>query len=395
MKPQTALKSVIGLGIGILLAALVLALLMAPACPPKPPTPKVWADVCNAFPDTPGTAARVANDYCPATHPAQYVKGTEPTTVCTLHVKPEPPIPQCDIPVPDGYPPLIWEGALLGFPSTVLNDEFTQEGTVAYANAIAEDGTNCVRGFGFFLDDVYKDGNPYWISWKPADAEYQAVVRERLKLFADRKITVIFSLEPYGGMATDSELDWEIETALPYLPYVIFETANENGNMTLQRALIARLKAHGVPNENIQLYYHDSGDFADALQNELGGKGLACLHGVGTMDSVNAPWPRGWSTSPGTLALMGLGLYGSNDGEDGEHAAKGLYWFWMPTGPGQRSTASQGHDVTAWFVSHGRGWEFLSAAGFQEGGRPNLLKAVELGREERKAMRAAYNETIY
>lgn len=401
MRPQSVLKTIVGVGIGLILAFLLLAILMAPACPPKPPTPKVWVTVCNDFPDMPAAEARVANDYCPATHPAQYVKGSEPTTVCTLHVKPEPPIPQTDVDWTVTRVMISYDACLLGFfCSKELDGEFTKDRLTAYANALAEDGISITRGFSHFYDDL----PGVWESWKPVDAEYREVLQSRIKLMADRKITSMISLEPYGaGEAPDADLDWIIESAKPFLPYVIFETANESGSMSLHIKLINKLKAHGIPNSSIAFYFVDSGEFADMLVNGLSGEGMASLHGVGSMDTITAPWPRGWATSPGTLKLMEYGLTGSNDGEDAEHKALGSCWPWMPPDPatgkcnGQRSTAAQGHDILAWNLQNkGRGWEFLSAAGFQSGSqRPNLLEAVEKGREERKAMRTAYSETIH
>jgi hypothetical protein len=383
------------------LILLIMALIfMAPACPPKPPTPKIWITVCNDFPDMPAAEARIANEFCPATHPAQYIDKDEqrPTEICIKHTKPEPPIPQCDIPWPNKHAFIPWDGALLGFfCSKDLDGEFTKERCTTYANALAEDGIPMTRGFSHFYDEI----PGVWESWKPVDPEYRDVLQSRIRLMAERKITSIISLEPYGagGPAPDADIDWIIDSAKPFLPFVVFETANENGNTGLSTKLINQLKAHGIPNENILIYFEDSGAFADLLVNALEGKGLASLHGVGSMDTVNAPWPRGWSTSPGTLKLMEYGLTGSNDGEDGEKKAEGLFWPWMPTGPGQRSTAAQGHDVESWYLAHGRGWEFLSASGFQQHGpgqqRPDLLGAVELGREERKALRVAYDETIH
>lgn len=380
------------------LILLVMALVfMAPACPPKPPTPKVWVSVCNAFPDMPATEARLANDYCPAVHQAQYAKGSEPLTVCSTHVKPGPTIPQTDVDWTLTHDMVAWDGALLGFfCSKDLDGEFTKERTTAYANALAEDGISMTRGFSHYYDDI----PGVWESWKPVDPEYRDVLQSRIRLMAERKITSIISLEPYGaGLAPDADIDWIIDSAKPFLPYVVFETANENGNAALSEKLIGQLKAHGIPSENIMIYFEDSGAFADLLVNALEGKGLASLHGVGSMDTINAPWPRGWAVSPGTLKLMEYGLTGSNDGEDGEKKAQGLFWPWLPNGPGQRSTASQGHDVEAWNLEHGRGWEFLSASGFQQHGpgqkRPDLLGAVELGRAERKALRAAWGETIH
>jgi hypothetical protein len=371
-------------------------LLLAATCPPKPPTQKIQVLICNSFPDLPATEARIVNAYCPSSHFAEYVKGHEPVTTCTLHVKPEPPIPVCDIPWPETHKLLIWEGTLLSFLSTKENEEFTWADMVAYADALAQDGTNCIRSFSFFLDDVYRDGKEYWVSWKPADAEYRDIIQARLKLLVDRKITTIVSLEPYGGMATDSELEWIIETCKPFLPYVIFETCNESGDMDLHRRLIAMLKAKGIPNKNIMLYYCDSGDFADCLVNELNGEGLASLHGVGSVETIFAPWPKGWATSDGTLALCKLGLFPSSDGEDAEHKALGSFWHWLPDPePGRRPSADQAYEITSWALKNSRGWEFLSAAGFLESDRPNLKKAIELGRPERKAMRAAYNEVVH
>jgi hypothetical protein len=378
------------------LILLVMALVfMAPACPPKPPTPKIWITVCNDFPDMPATEARIANEFCPATHPAQYIDkdGQKPIEVCTTHKKPEPVIPQCDIPWNDKHAFIPWDGALLGyFCSKELDGEFTKERLTAYADALATDGIPMTRGFSHFYDDI----PGVWESWKPIDAEYQGVLQSRIRLMAERKITSIISLEPYGaGLAPDADIDWIIDSAKPFLPFVVFETANENGDTKLSEKLINQLKAHGIPSENILIYYADSGAFADLLVNALEGKGLASLHGVGSMETINAPWPRGWSTSSGTLKLMALGLTGSNDGEDGEKKAQGLFWPWYPAGPGQRSTATQGHDITVWMLAHGRGWEFLSASGFISGSnRPNLKDAIENGREERRKMRQGYDEVF-
>lgn len=370
------------------LIAILLAFIFAAAtCPPKPLTVKIQVLVCNEFPDLPATEARIINEWCPSSHWAEYVKGHEPTTICILHVKPEPPIPVCDIPWPKIHKLLIWEGTLLCFVSTKENPEFTWTDIVTYADAIAQDGTNCIRSFSFFLDEI----PGYWESWKPADAEYAKVVSDRLSLLMARKITTIISLEPYGGMATDSEINWIIDTCVPFLPYVIFETANESGDMDLHRRLISMLKAKGIPNKNIMLYYVDNGDFADCLVNELAGEGLASLHGVGSMETILAPWPTGWSTSDGTMKLMKLGLGGSDDGATST-VAGGYLWPWLPNGEGRRPPVSEIYEMTKWMLANGKHFEHLSAAGFQGSNRPNLKKAIELGRLEREAMARAYKD---
>ena len=364
----------------------------AATCPPKPPVEKEWILVCNSWPDPDGSHpenARLAASYCPS-HLGEYIKGRGPTKICDIaehQIPPPPPVPVCDIPWSDKRIFLGWDGALLCFLSS---KHFTREEVVAYANALAEDGIPLTRSFSYFVDEI----PGVWESWKPVDAEYRPVVQERLKLLADRKITMIVSLEPYGAFAPDSDLEWIIETCRPFFPWIIFETANESGDMNLHRRLVGKLKTAGVPSSSIMIYYTDSGDFADCLQVELAGEGLASLHGVGSMETILAPWPAGWAESPGTLALMKIGLRSSNDGEDVEHAAKGLFWPWLPDGLGRRSTAAQGHEIAGWMLVRGGGFEFLSAAGFQGSNRPDLSKAVDLGREERRALRAAYDEVF-
>jgi hypothetical protein len=369
-------------------AIILILLFTAATCPPKPPAEKVWVKVCNEFPDLPPADARIANEYCIAAHEAQYLKSNQPTEICTKHMKPEPPIPQCSISWPETHKLLIWSGFLLCDLSTIDNPEFQESDLDDYYDALTLDGVNAIRSFAFFLDE-----QPGWESWKPVDAEYAERFTARLRLITERKLTAVISLWAYGGGSTDSEIDYIIDLARPFLPYVIFEPINEAYGMSGQIKILNILKAKGIPNSAVMLSFQDSGEFADCLQNTLAGEGLASGHGVGSMETIMAPWPRGWAASSGTLALMALGLTGSSDGEDGEHMAKGLFWPWLPQGPGQRSTAEQGHDITLWYLQNGgRGWEFLSASGFINGSnRPNLKDAIENGREERRAMRRAWD----
>lgn len=366
-------------------------LLMAATCPPKPPTPKIQVLVCNDFSDLPASEARIVNEWCPASHWAEYVKGHEPIIVCTKHVKPEPPIPQCDIPWPETGKLLIWSGLLLCDLSTKDNEEFQESDLDDYYNALAEDGVNAIRSFAFFLDE--QPG--YWESWKPIDTGYGIHFTTRLKLITERKLTAIVSLWAYGGGSTDSEIDYVIDLAKPFLPYIVFEPINEAYGMSGQIKIVNMLKAKGIPNSAIMISFVDSGEFADMLVNGLNGEGLACGHGIGSLETIHAPWPNGWSTSSGTLALMKYGLFPSSDGEDATHSARGSFWFWLPDpGPGRRPSVDQIYGITKWSLENGRGYEQLSAAGFLDSGRPNLKAAIELGREERRAMRAAYNEVV-
>jgi len=371
------------------LAILLAFIFTAATCPPKPPTVKIQVLVCNSFPDLPATEARIANSYCQSTHWAEYVKGHEPTAICTLHVKPEPPIPQCDIPWPTTHKLLIWSGLLLCDLSTKDNPEFQESDLDDYYDALVADGVNAIRSFAFFLDETAE-----WESWKPVDPEYAEHFTARLKLITERKLTAIVSLWAYGGGSTDSEIDYIIDLAKPFMPYVIFEPINEAYGMSGQIKIINMLKAKGVPNSAIMLSFQDSGEFADTLVNTLAGEGLASLHGVGSLADIHAPWPNGWSTSDGTLRLMQIGFGGSDDGATSS-VAGGYLWPWLPNGEGRRPPVSELFEMVKWMLANGKHFEHLSASAFQSGGRPNLKAAIELGREERKAMRKAYDEVVH
>ena len=370
----------------ILWTILCIFILSAATCPPKPPADKVWVSICSEFPDLPPDQARIANPYCPS-RLAQYLKSNQPTQVCTLHVKPEPIIPQCDIPWPTTHKLLIWSGLLLCDLSTKDNPEFQESDLDDYYDALAVDGVNAIRSFAFFLDEQLG----YWESWKPVDLEYAKCVTDRLTLITARRLTAIISLWAYGGGSTDSEIDYIIDLAKPFMPYVIFEPINEAYGMSGQIKIINMLKAKGVPNSAIMLSFQDSGEFADTLVNTLAGEGLASLHGVGSLADIHAPWPNGWSTSDGTLRLMQIGFGGSDDGATSS-VAGGYLWPWLPNGEGRRPPVSELFEMVKWMLANGKHFEHLSASAFQSGGRPNLKAAIELGREERKAMRKAWKK---
>jgi hypothetical protein len=178
-----------------ILILLCLALIFTSAtCPPKPIPEKVWISICSDFPDLPPDQARIANEYCPS-RPAQYLKSNQPTEICTTHKKPEPPIPQCDIPWPETRKLLIWSGLLLCDLSTKDNPEFLESDLDDYYDALTLDGVNATRSFAFFLDEQ----SGYWESWKPVDAEYAEHFTARLKLITERRLTAIVSLWAYSG----------------------------------------------------------------------------------------------------------------------------------------------------------------------------------------------------
>lgn len=52
--------------------------------PPEPPVEHVTLRTCNANP-----FQYLANEYCPATNEVSFIKGSEPTAVCSIHTKPD------------------------------------------------------------------------------------------------------------------------------------------------------------------------------------------------------------------------------------------------------------------------------------------------------------------
>jgi hypothetical protein len=364
------------------LPILLLALLFAACPPPHPPAPvMVKVTVC-------AESLLLPNPFCPSTEVREFRPDAVPTAVCTLHVAPpEPPaIPVCASPWPESGKLRIWSGTLLGGLSTRDNATFKESDLPAYYDAIAEDGPNCERNFAYFEDDGA------WTSYRPSDPDYYQHLIYRINLAVQRKITEILCLTPYGITNSDDEIRTIIRATKQFLPYIIYEAVNEPRDNERQKEIVAILQAEGIPNKNIQIEYVDSGAFFDLLATTLKGEGLATLHWVGTMDTVDADWPMGWSTSDGTMKLMGYGMYGSNDGQDAARAAKGLNWWahsqmTPPVTEYRRPDNPQLAEVTPWMLANGRGYEHLSAAGFQASATPDLRAAIELGRAERRAMR--------
>ena len=85
---------------------------------------------------------------------------------------------------------------------------------------------------------------------------------------------------------------------------------------------------------------------------------------------------------------MGLGMYGSNDGEDASKASQGWYFYGAPMAA-RRPTEGQLYDCARWFFENGNAYENLSASAFQDTDTPCLEDAIVLGQTERLAMRRA------
>jgi hypothetical protein len=200
----------------------------------------------------------------------------------------------------------------------------------------------------------------------------------------------------WPGPARDKVIAFAVEMVrrtAKYHNYVIFETRNEGeqiaGFDALQSyddAMIAALKAAGVPAERIATEWYDSSLFYETISSDLGGRGLAFTHGVNSEKSVN--WYR---DSPGKLELAKLGDRPSSDGPDfydSEGAPQGLKWFWLPGGQGRRASPAQIRYIVKTMADLGYpGYEFLSASAFQSSNLPNPDDAISRGREERLALK--------
>jgi hypothetical protein len=124
-------------------------------CKKPSPPPGVWVTVCNGYPDMPPAAARIANPYCPATHPAQYRQDAQPSVPCTSHIKPpDPPQPVYpkDNPKPDWMPRM--QVAVLSL--HVQLQHFTDVQLDAFAKKISLAGVDFVRIMMCWDDPAYQ-----------------------------------------------------------------------------------------------------------------------------------------------------------------------------------------------------------------------------------------------
>lgn len=298
----------------------------------------------------------------------------------------EPPPAKCPHPYPQGKLRVIVHTLLGGLAMKEI-PEWPDAGLAKYYDALVADGVNAER-----YVSTCKPGDPYdpLEYWQLEDPEYLGVITKRLNLMRERDLTAIICLQPYRGTISDDRARWLIRALRGYP--IIWECVNEPTSNDRQAQLVGILQSEGVENRFIQIQHVDAGAFYDLLHDTLNGEGLATYHWTGTMETVNAPWPKGWSTSSGTMEMMTLGLYGSNDGEDIMQAARGLN-FWLhdhqdpPITKFRRPNEEQIGQVAAWMKTHGKGHvEHLSAAAYQRSARPNMDDAITIGHGERQAM---------
>lgn len=371
----------------------------------------VWWEICLE-------TGLLKNEWCPAVENLPFVSGAEPTTVCEIHTK---PIAKVKNPFWKNHRILAYDATIFCWAITEDNDLFKEAWLPDYLDALVADGITVTRAFmatldgtsdwSFFMPWIGQNmavKNPaYFGKYINGELSEPGVIQRRMKMIKDRDLTAICTIVPYGGADMTWSPDFPVyldnilELLKPFMPNIIIETINEGGvgSEAAQRMIVNAALAKGYPVEHLQLSPWDGGGFADLLTGPLQRKGLACWHWYGTLASISAPWPKGWTDSMNGLELLNNGVYLSNDGAgDGS----GLKFSWDPDGIVRRSSPAEIYQVTGWGLRHfnkftnrweeGKGFEHLSAAAFQTTGRPDLRAAIELGREERQAMAKAYAE---
>lgn len=400
---------------GILL--LLLFLIYAGPCPKPPVPPLVKVKICSV-------SLLLPNEYCPEIIEKEYKPGTQPTEICTIHQKPIPLKTKVSNPWPEsgeirGISFTLY-GGLSG--SSAIIDEIKLDSL--YEN-MAIGKMDLERNFGWFADQTDAWRGNYLLPWNDDwswNEEYWAQIDRRLTLWCGERngaeiISILDACSLYegdswdvnplnklvarssmvfsAGPARDQVIRYArelVHRTAKFAPRIIFETRNEGNQIVgfdslhdYDRAVIAALHEEGVPSASIQINWFDSSLFYDLLLNDLGGKGLAATHQVGSEKSVN--WYR---DSPGKQGLMALGDYPCSDGPDFyPEEPQGLFWFWLPGGQGRRSSNSQlAYIRTTMRDLKFPRFEHLSAAGFTASFLPDLLAAAgPIGQAEMFALR--------
>jgi len=312
---------------------------------------------------------------------------------------PEPPyvMPVCDHPYNDTGKIICYSGGLLTILCARDGPGFKEDDLPKYFDWLVDHGANSFRSLSGFFDESVN-----WKSFIPGrDSDYFDHLHRRLKWAVKRKLTPILTLKPYQGNYPQAIFDRLITETKQYLPYLIYEAANEPQTNEEQQIIIRRLVELGAPAIHIQQYYIDSGEWFDDYKTLAGGgKSPATSHEVGSMSTIFDE-EKGWAKGPGSgvHTLMSMGYYGSNDGEDVFHSSLGLTWPWLPAGQGRRPNVAQIYGITKWMLENTMGYEHLTASGFQgqskeqELAYPDLNKEMELGGLEVDAMYQAYKAT--
>ena len=365
-------------------------LLIAAICPKPTPTPPapvyVTVTVCTE-------SGLLPNPFCPATEARQFLKGKEPTMVCTIHQAPVPP-PVCSIPYRVTGKLLVVADACLTLFCTKDGAEFKAADIPDYLDAITVDGVTAVRGV---IES--NDATPgHWESYHWGDAGYEDHLRTILAAIKARDLTAIICVTPYGGASySDAQYNQVLAVLKDYLPNVIISPINEPTDNIINQRVVTLALASGWPAENILCEFVDSSDYYSLLHNTLGSKASGCLHFVASMADVNAPWPNGWTTSDGMMRFVHEEhVFPSTDG--GTHGNDGQFPFpeWQAHPEAHCSSPDDAYQITKWIIgTGGRGFELLSKSMFADGvPYPNARLSITAGAAERQAMRRGYGEGL-
>jgi hypothetical protein len=228
------------------------------------------------------------------------------------------------------------------------------------------------------------DESGSWSSYVPGrDADYYDHFHYVLSLIKERDLTIILSLMPYKGWLEDDVLRKLIQAAKIYKPNVIFEPANEEGNLDRVKHIVSILEDESVTPKYISIPFIDSGDYAQYLKD---GGYISCCHCCGSEETMD----KWWKGSPGCNQLMDIGLWPSDDGKDQEGASLGKKFWNNPDTTKPNET--QLFNLCKYFLQRTVGFDHLSAASFVNTDTPSLMDEMLYGKPEREAMSRAYKE---
>lgn len=303
---------------------------------------------------------------------------------------PPPVIPKCDIPYHKTGRLLVVADACLTLSCSKDLGDFRMADIPAYLDAVVNDGCNAIRSVTQFNDET--PGK--WESWKLTEFGYESHLRTILSWVKERDLTMILCLQPYGDRTPLRNVQYQslISLALEFAPNVVVEAENEPLSNDINAIVVSLAKAMGIPNNMIQVQWVDSGDYFKLVSQALNGQGISCLHFYASMDTITAPWPKGWTTSENTMKFVHqYSLYPSTDGGTDGHDGQFPWW----TGTDYHAASpDDAYRMCKWNLKElGRGLELLSKSMFVTN-FPNVRLSIEGGRGERRAMRLAYREVL-
>lgn len=338
--------------------------------------PTVWRYICEQ-------TGKLVNPYCPNQIHKEFPQSQAPTVVCDLHLK---PIPKCPNPYYKTGKLQIYSAFELswaGMKSTIACPD-SQRGK--FLDALVADGVNAIRDALTCAHDPDDPLDYYQLE----DDDFLPVLISRVKEVAERDLTWILLLEPYGRGISDNQARFYIRALMPFIQNLIWEPINEPRNNDRQRQLVKILLDEGIPKNHISIEYADAGDWFTMFDDyDLKGKALVSSHWMGSVESLE--YIFGGSTAQ-TVLKWG-NFWGSCDGPDTMLKSTGRnFWWCIQHGwDNRRPTAQQVREIVAWFKENGAiGYEMLTAILYPDSGAPTIAGAFSNeGREERWALAGA------